>query len=685
MVSDWTDPREWSFRDAYLDWTRHLENRRAPLAPADPDPGTALEPVFVRLVQSEAGSRQRLLDLVSDPASPLFMDPHEEAGLRDRIADGSTAGLPDEYALYRRWRTPDSAHADLFEVLDAGMAVCGTQAPSGGPPALPAAERLPAGTPIVAMIDDGIGFLNARFCKAGPDGLCTRFRALWLQSLERFSTDTKQITCGQVLDAAAIDAMLDSRDEQGAYATLNAQLYGPRSRRETGHQTTHGTHVLDLAAGADPLDASDPVRGWPLLAVQLPPEAIDDTSGIWFENYMVQGLRWILRQAHRLAPEAPVVVNLSLGVTAGPKDGSRFVEHQMAREAAEWERVKGQPVRLVWAFGNNYRGSQVAHYTFPRDACMEDREQHIGWRAQPDDETANYLEIRTRYASSSEVTVSLCSPDGADSGFGPLAPGQVRTLEKNGKALARLYHVPKRSFGGGVVSPAHYVLALAPTRGRKATEPVAQAGRWTVGLRYGGTAAAQAVVQIQRDDAMRGGRIKGRQSYLDSDTAGAWDAEDMAYVGFAEGGPVRPEGTHCADATAPARQIFSCGAARVSGRAATRRSAENFRPSRYTAMGASWSIPGPTAATVADTGPFQPGIRAAGTLSGTVRTLNGTSAAAGRLSRALGLSSARIVENAGTTGTTQLDDIAEDAVPRVSTKPADHARLGKAIILPGKR
>lgn len=685
MAGEWTTPRDWTFRDAYLDWSRHLSGRRAPLDPADRDPGEALEPTFVRLRAPDDALRQRLLDLVADPDQPLFMDPHEEARLRDRLSSGA-GGLPDEYALYRRWRTPDSAHADLFEVLDTGMPVHASLTPEDVPaPRDAAAEALPEGTPIVAMIDDGLGFLNARFCRYEDGALRTRFRALWLQSLERFSTDTKIVTCGTVLDAAAIDALLQEGCEGDAYARINAGLYGLRSRRETGYGTTHGTHVLDLAAGADPLDATDPVRGWPLLAVQLPPEAIDDTSGTWFENYMVQGLRWILRQAGALCPTAPVIVNLSLGVTAGPKDGSRFVEYQMAREASEWERVTGQPVRLVWAFGNNYHGNQVAQFTFPAGAPDETRTKHIDWRAQPEDETASYLEIRTRSAASTDVTVSLRAPDGTDSGFVALAPGQVRTFERNGKALARLYHVPARDFGNGIACPAHYALALAPTRGRKAGEPVAEAGCWTVGLRYDGAAAAQVVLQVQRDDTMRGGRVRGRQSYLDADGNDPWDPEEMSYVGYAPDGPIRPEGTHSADATAPARQVLTCGAVRVSGRTEVRRSADNFRASGYTAMGADWSVPGPTAATVADTGTFQSGIRAAGTLSGTVRSLNGTSAAAGRLSRALGQSAARICANAGDPGTVQLDDIDETRVPMVATEEADHARLGRMIVLPGKR
>jgi hypothetical protein len=748
MPERWTAAEDRGFRDGYLDWTRHLARRRAALDPVDPDPGERLEPIFVRLIAPGTAARQRLLDLAEDPQEPLYMDPHEAARLRARLAEGSGPGLADAYALYRRFGTPDARYGDLFAVLDTGMEITnppglpaedaastapappaapvltgeaaaqpGGDAPSataipsdptdpgspgaaaapqgateGAPPAgAPPQDSPEAPPPLIAVIDDGIGFLNARFCRAtpatpgAPASLRTRFGAIWLQSLERFSTATKAITCGRVLEAAEIDALLARGCERDGYAAVNQALYGLRSRRETGFSASHGTHVLDLAAGADPLEDSDPVRGWPLLAVQLPPEAIDDTSGIWFENYMVQGLRWILWQARARAPQSPVIVNLSVGITAGPKDGSRFVERQMAREAADWERVTGQPVRLVWAFGNNYRGNQVARFGFaPASAAAPTPMQGIDWCAQPDDETASYLEIRSPGADPATLEIDLQSPGGPASGPMRLAPGQIRTLERNGKALARLYHVPARDLGEGVVSPGHYLLALAPTRGRKAAEPVAPAGRWRLRLRSASAAATEVVLQVQRDDAQRGGRLHGRQSYLDHPAQGQWDAEERAYVGFAPEGPIRPEGSHSADATAGGRQSLCCGAVRVSGQSATRRSAANFRPSGYTAMGAAWSVPGPTAATVADTGSFQSGIRASGTLSGSSRTRNGTSAAAGRLSRALGLSAARLMARAGQPGGSPLDDIDPARVPMVATDPADRPRLGAAIVLPGK-
>lgn len=685
----WTDARPATFRDAYLDWARVLQLRRKALPPACPDSGPELEPVFVRLIPVPAtdDAREKLRAIVTDPSTPLFMDPHELQALTGRIGGGGPeAGLPDEYALYRSVGTPDSDHAELFEVLDTGMPVALSENSlhavlPAAVPGTPTAHR--PGTPIMALIDDGIGFLNSRFCRHTEHGPRTRFHALWLQTLERGNPDSAEVTAGLVLTRDRIDALLSGGREPDAYARLNKALFTRRSRRATETGTTHGTHVLDLAAGAEPDDGSDPVRDWPLLGVQLPPEAIDDTSGTWFENYLLQGLRWLLRQARGIDAEAPVIVNLSLGIIAGPKDGSRFIEYQMAREAQLWEQVTGQPVRLVWAFGNNQRSNQVARFDYEASApnC---RDREVRWQVQPDDETASYVEIHTRGIPSSEIAVALTTPQGVDSGFLPLAEGELRSLEKDGKALARIYHLPARDYGTGTVARAHYVIALAPSRGRRTGEPEAPSGGWTLQVRHEGCCDATVLLQVQRDDAVRGSRVRGRQSYFDDPGAYGWDAEEMAHIGLTGKGPIRSAGSHSALVTAPVRQVFSCGAAR---RSATRpgEDAANLRPSGYTSEGADWSVSGPTGSTLADTGSFQSGILAAGTLSGTVRRLNGTSAAAGRMSRALGQSAERIRRNASDPSSVRRDDFDETVLTVQETAPDDHARLGEVLVTPVDR
>ncbi|MGP6086721.1 S8 family serine peptidase [Antarctobacter jejuensis] len=656
MVHHWTEPRPHTFHETYLDWSRLIGHRRDMLPPEAPERGPEYAPVFVRLIPGDSiiAARQALLSLVQDRASPLLMDAAEAAALAERITvPCDLDGLPDEYMLYRRIGTPDSDHAHLFEVLDTGTPV---QMPCADPEPQPR-PQVPAspcpGAPIVAAIDDGIGFLNGRFCRQTDKGLKTRFHALWLQSLHQYSAMPSGAASGRVLDAAEIDGMITTGDERACYADLNAELFPGDVRRETGFSTTHGTHVLDLAAGADPEDGTDPARDWPLLAVQLPPESIDDTSGTMFESYLIMGMRWILRMARQVDRTAQVIVNVSLGVLAGPKDGTRFAEYQMAREARLWEEVTGQAVQIVWAFGNDFRSSQVARMNLTAGT-----EPQITWRALPDDETASYIEIHCRGGDTGSMQVGLTAPGGEASGLTTMAPGDIRSLERgDGAALARIYHVPERRLDAETVCAAHYVLALAPTRGQKMTEPETPSGAWTVTV--SSTVDCTVLVQVQRDDAIRGSGIKGRQSYLDHSDAYDWDAGRAAYVKPADDGPICDDGTHSAFVTATAAQVRSTGAARLSGRVAPP-DLSNYRPASYSAQGADWSVPGPTASTLTAFGDFYAGVRAAGTLTGSTRRLAGTSAAAGRHSRAMALAAAG------------------NPVPQIA---ADDPRLGKAILL----
>ncbi|WP_421917745.1 hypothetical protein [Mameliella sp.] len=668
MGHSWTEAREYAFRDACLDWSRLVGLRRDMLPPARPERGPDYAPLFVHLKPADdmQAARRRLRDLVGQADSPLRMDDTELAALEARIDDPAIhPNLPDNYMIYRRIGTADSLHDDLFEVIDSGCPVQMADDPMPPAPAGPVPPSPTPGAPIVAIIDDGIGFLNARFCRNTAPRR-TRFHALWLQALEQQATKPKGTLAGRILDTAEIDDLLAQGDESATYAALNAAIYPGKTRDETGFATTHGTHVLDLAAGADPEDELDPARNWPLLGVQLPPESIDDTSGTWIESYLVMGLRWVLRQAAQVDARAPVIVNVSLGVLAGPKDGSHFVEYQMAREAQTWEVATGQPVRLVWAFGNSYRSSQVAQLGPAKGPAQ------VTWRVQPDDETASFIEIHCRNGASADLQVGLTAPDGTASGLAQLKPGEIRSLERDdGAALARIYHVPTRKRDKDIEQPACYVLALAPTRGQKAGEPVAPAGAWTVSLQGPG----DVLLQVQRDDAVRGAEVRGRQSYLDHPAAYDWDESRAAYVAPGAG-PICDAGCHNAYVAANCRQVFSVGAAQASAWTALPE-VRNYRPAPYSGEGASWSQPGPSVAAPIGNGPFSAGIRASGTLSGSTRRQAGTSAAAGRLTRALALSSTRIITNAQNPASTRLEDI--DPAYLVPTGTQD-SRLGEALV-----
>lgn len=80
---------------------------------------------------------------------------------------------------------------------------------------------------------------------------------------------------------------------------------------------------------------------------------------------------------------------------------------------------------------------------------------------------------------------------------------------------------------------------------------------------------------------------------------------------------------------------------------------------------------------IADRSFLRAGVKGCGTLSGSTRFLNGTSAAAGRLSRALALSAGDLTANATTP---HIDDF---DTQKVSLSPVDapaQARLGSHVV-----
>lgn len=663
MPLHWSAPRAAPFRDAYLDWSRQLSTRLDKLDPARPDGGTDYEPIFVRLAGSDRAARVALRDALQQ-STTLLMDPHERDTLNRRIADTVPSTLPDEYALYRRVGTGDAEHAHLFTVIDTGVPVRLTDQPMAvtAPATVSVGPHVP-NRPIIAIIDDGIGFLNRRFC--GPEG--TRFHAVWLQALESRS-DQGGILSGLVLDRAAIDA-LRTEAEQDVYARLNAQVRGHHSRAASSLSRSHGTQVLDIAAGAE---MTDPEADWPLLAVQLPPETVDDTSGCWFESYILQGLRWILRQAAVIDPQAPVIVNLSLGIGAGPKNGTRFAEYQLAREAASWEAATNQPVRLVWAFGNGNRNDLTAGKTLTAGERAE-----IMLRVQPDDGTASYVEIHTRAAASQALTVTVTPPGGESSGPTRMAPGQVRSLQDaRGKIIGQLYHIPDRAHGDGVTEAAHLTLALAPTTPRKGAEPTAPAGAWTITVQS--DVDATVLMMVQRDDALGGSLLRGRQAYFDAPQSYDWDTRTADYTLPGPEGLVKRAGCHNAMATTASRQCLTVGAANIQG-AVEGLTPDAILPALYTATGCDWSLTGPSVSAICGQGPFSGGILASGTLTGSTRRVSGTSAATGVITRALGLSAARIKANATSDRSADLDP----ALCRLVAVPGGYAsQLGSFVVIP---
>ena len=533
---------------------------------------------------------------------------------------------------------PRTALADLptfWRLLQIGpaVAIAATLQSDPGEDLCALAGDLDPAVPVAAIIDDGIGFLNARF---RSDRGHSRVKAVWLQAHERLAGTPAaakgDVVSGRVLRGAEIDAHLAAGgDEAEVYAQVNRALFPVPDSALTNRRAAHGTHVLDLAAGAAPW-AADPLSQVPILAVQLPPASVRETAGRRMEANLVQGLRWILAEALRLANGTdvpPLVVNISLGSLAGPGDRHAFLADWFTHEIARHARLTGgAQLRLVIAYGNARLARLVA-----RDEMRRSHPLELIWRLLPDDHTSSHLELRVDSTQVAGLALELVPPPG--SGLPPLtvdwpAPGTGWRLPGPLAAVTSTVEP-----GGQSV----LLLSLGPTAAVGALQP-APSGGWRLVLRTTLAEPVRVTARVQRDDTPAGYRTLGRQSWLDHPLGWDWDAEARGYLAprgaaDAPGCPVTREGTCVAYAGAEDQAILFVGAARpVIGQPGA------ARPAAYSSEGVGHLARpgeslGPTLVALGDDGAALPGRRAAGVVSGSVARMSGSSMAAPQVARAL--------------------------------------------------
>ncbi|MCU0907318.1 MAG: hypothetical protein MUF73_07700 [Rhodobacteraceae bacterium] len=530
-------------------------------------------------------------------------------------------------------------------------------------PALSPATRA-GGPAIVAVIDDAVGFLHRRFRRA--DGR-SRFDAVWLMAPPVTPAGPR----GRVLLRADIDALAARGCEASAYAAVMADLFPPDAPRGLTRAVTHGTHVADLAAGATP-GAMD---GIDLLAACLPPRALRDTTGDSWAGDLVLALHWVVQRAVALsaackAGPRPLVLNLSLGMSAGPKDGTGLAERAIVEALAVYEATAGAPARATLPFGNDYRARQVAHVT-PRP----DVPAGVGWQIPPDDRQGARLLVR----AAGPVALAL-DPPGPQAPAGraapvDLAPGAMAEVRHRGRVVAVLHAQP-----GGPGPVRSYDITVLPTRG-DGPGPVAPSGRWHLGIHCTDGAPDPVVsLQVQRGDTPPGQRSHGRQSRLVHPECNRFDPvmRDWSDPGS---GPITRWGTHSALVAPHDRRVLAVAAAGSRPVAPGRLPA----PARYSAAGSSDASravrPGPDACAPAEASPNRPGVVAAGTRSGTAVRLSGTSVAAPALARVL----ARELGPGGVlAGGRHPDEIgALLALPGGIADVSDPARLGRGWLPSG--
>jgi Subtilase family len=626
----------WETVTSGLDYGGYVAWENA-ITAAEGDHGHDHAPVFFELQPSKGGPGSLLEAIDATLAlTDVRFSRHERDLLKTEAALAVGGGWPHpvrSVAFVQRARM--AALPEFWSVLNVGpsLAIPDAVDPSPGEDLRVTAGDLDPAVPLVAVIDDGIGFLNARFRK---DRAQTRIRAVWLQTPERVADPDAaprgDVVCGRVLKHEDVDAHLATGgDEAEIYARVNRTLLPVTDGALTNRRTAHGTHVLDLAAGATPW-SDDAVSDMPILAVQLPPATVRETAGRRMEAYLVQGLRWILAEALRQANHTdvpPVVINLSLGSLAGPGDRHAFLADWFAYEIARHTRITGgAEVRLVIAYGNA-RLSRLA----ARGELRLSQSIDLLWRVQPDDHSSSYLELRVDSSMAAGLKLTLTPPVG--SGFPALDIDwpQAGTGWQLAGPVAMVAGVKEPG------SQALVHLSLGPTVGRgplAATPP----GAWRLSLRTTEAEPVWVTARVQRDDTPPGYRTLGRQSWLDHPQGWDWDDELRGYIApraasDAPGCPVTREGSCVAYAGADDPRILFVGAARpqLGEPGAAKPTAYSSEGVRHLARPG--ESQGPTLVAFGEDGLMLPGRRAAGVLSGSVTRMSGTSMAAPLVARRL--------------------------------------------------
>ena len=524
--------------------------------------------------------------------------------------------------------------------------------------------------PVLAVIDFGCAFAHEQFRHRTKDGWRSRIRYLWDQSPDAVPGSGWRAVGGQgygrELTGDAIEWLLraypldeDSIDEDAVYRSAS---YDSVSRR-----LSHGTHVLDLAAGAsfeEDYDAHPEI-----IFVQLPNYAVDDTSGSSMVTHVLDALRYIL---DRVDDGVPVVLNLSYGSMAGPHDGTTLIEAAMdAAIDGEWSRPAGDPklprhLFITLPAGNNFESD--GHATFTLAAGGDKR--LLSWQVLADDDTDSFLEIwYPRYASD-VVEVIVTPPDGTAR---TVRVGETARLTSasDGQTIGALIHRRRSSAGR---DDAMVLVAIAPTRSRDGARPVAPAGVWQIEVVRRADPEVSGPVEvhawIERDDQPVGAGAPPRQSRFVLD-----HAQLPANADSPPGALVQRAMT-CSSIANGSRTLV-VGACMVQG--------GEFSFSRYSSAGPSrnpqrtgsngyW----PDLVALGDESRSMPGILGAGTRSGISVRMNGTSVAAPQLAKKLiGLFRDPLLANQW--HTEPQDELGKWLVEVDGTDPS---RLGRGRLMP---
>jgi hypothetical protein len=317
---------------------------------------------------------------------------------------------------------------------------------------------------------------------------------------------------------------------------------------------------------------------------------------------------------------ASVVINISYGILAGPKDGTGFLEREIARLVRlRNQRLKGQAKTVVvLPSGNGFR-----ERTRARMALSSGEAAQTILRVQPQDMSVTFVEIWIPKANG--LTLKITPPLGCPQEINlSKAPQIFDWVRDNHHTIGRIYVQDPP-----LTNKRRIMLALCPTINHDPKEFTVPTGAYGLAITNKGKQEATVDIDVQRDDTPSSFRRYGRQSYLDGPEVDRLDPSTLDRLMPDESkGDVTRSGTMSAHATSTEDDIIVVGGA-------FDRHALQEQAALYSASGLGLSCGGPALAAVSEETRVHPGRLAAGFFSGSTVVFSGTSMAAPLVARAI--------------------------------------------------
>jgi len=402
---------------------------------------------------------------------------------------------------------------------------------------------------IVGVIDDGCAFAHQKFLlrKNGGGGAKYKSRVLYLWDqtpLAQAPSSAWQrpngFSYGYELTGKEIGKVVNKHstskgvvDENKVYDELNYKI------EETA---SHGTHVMDIAAGNDRslIGAEGVAYKADIVFVQLPRDLIEQGGPSLFDKILHGALYVFDRAAHE---GKRAVVNISYGAFAGPHDGTSLQELGLDDLLAVPNRS------VVVAAGNGFEAD--CHAT--ESLQPGQRGTPLRWIVKPEDATLNIMDIW--YDGRGKLDLYLTLPFESVP-RGPISPSTFLPITQGSQVVGWVFH-NEDELGN---HDNHIVIALMPTVLENAGQPQvgsAPSGTWKLEFKNVGQVATSFDAWIERDAGNPGG-ARRRQSKFESADAypggtlsnlasgekvisvGGYNAATKEVCRYSASGPTRP-------------------------------------------------------------------------------------------------------------------------------------------------